>query len=360
MPFPEPLNAPGAPPPPLFAGDPAPWFHAPCDLGGPFPLGAYGGRWSAVVFVEGLVTKDGARLARAIAADAQRFEGSEAALVFVSRAADDIAKPTRKTGIRVAFDESGAIAARWGVGDGAWSFILDPTLRIVAILSDLPPEAHAAELLRRLDSCPTSRAPSPAALQAPVLMIDRVFEPALCASLIAGHSEDGGHETGYMVDQDGRTVEVKNHDFKRRTDWIVSDGELQAACRARVQRRVTPEVQRAFQFEATRIERHLVARYDAETGGHFARHRDNTTRGTAHRRFAMSVNLNDDYDGGELTFPEFGSALFRPPAGGACVFSCSLLHQALPVRRGSRFVYVPFLFDETAAALRDALKRDAP
>ena len=40
----------------------------------------------------------------------------------------------------------------------------------------------------------------------------------------------------------------------------------------------------------------------------------------------MSVNLNDDYEGGAVRFPEFGGGLYRPPAGGALVFSCSLLH----------------------------------
>jgi predicted 2-oxoglutarate/Fe(II)-dependent dioxygenase YbiX len=67
----------------------------------------------------------------------------------------------------------------------------------------------------------------------------------------------------------------------------------------------------------------------------------------------VSLNLNDDYDGGTLAFPEFGPRRFRPPAGGAVVFSCSLLHQADLVTRGRRYVFLPFLYDEAAAALRE-------
>jgi predicted 2-oxoglutarate/Fe(II)-dependent dioxygenase YbiX len=35
------------------------------------------------------------------------------------------------------------------------------------------------------------------------------------------------------------------------------------------------------------------------------------------------------------------------PAGGAIVFSCSLLHEALPVVRGRRFALLSFLRDMT-------------
>lgn len=125
-------------------------------------------------------------------------------------------------------------------------------------------------------------------------------------------------------------------------------------CHNAITRRILPEVRRAFQFEASRIERNLVACYDSSVGGHFNRHRDNTTKGTAHRRFAMSLNLNtEDFEGGELVFPEFGPTKFRPETGGACVFSCSLMHEAHPVRRGQRYVFVPFFYDEAAKLVRE-------
>jgi predicted 2-oxoglutarate/Fe(II)-dependent dioxygenase YbiX len=36
------------------------------------------------------------------------------------------------------------------------------------------------------------------------------------------------------------------------------------------------------------------------------------------------------------------------------VFSCSLLHEATPVTRGRRFAFLPFLYDEQAAKVREA------
>jgi predicted 2-oxoglutarate/Fe(II)-dependent dioxygenase YbiX len=70
---------------------------------------------------------------------------------------------------------------------------------------------------------------------------------------------------------------------------------------------------------------------------------------------AVTINLNaEDFEGGELRFPEYGRRSWKAPTGGAVVFSCSLLHQALPVTGGVRYAFLPFLYDEAAARLREA------
>ena len=79
----------------------------------------------------------------------------------------------------------------------------------------------------------------------------------------------------------------------------------------------------------------------------FGAHRDNGAPTTADRAFAVSLNLNDDFEGGELVFPEYAGVRVSPPAGGAAVFSCSLLHQVLPVTRGRRFVLTTFFRAKT-------------
>ena len=84
----------------------------------------------------------------------------------------------------------------------------------------------------------------------------------------------------------------------------------------------------------------------------FGQHRDDTGNLVAHRRFAVSVPLNDEFDGGGITFPEFGPRSFQAAAGSAIVFSCSLLHKVDPVTRGTRYVFLTFLFDEEAERLR--------
>jgi predicted 2-oxoglutarate/Fe(II)-dependent dioxygenase YbiX len=61
-----------------------------------------------------------------------------------------------------------------------------------------------------------------------------------------------------------------------------------------------------------------------------------------HRRFAVTINLNaEDYEGGDLRLPEFDRRTYRAPTGGAVVFSCSLLHEATPVTKGTRYWSAP-------------------
>ena len=190
---------------------------------------------------------------------------------------------------------------------------------------------------------------------APVLEVAGVFEPDFCTLLIERYDRQGGQESGFMRDVGGKTKLIIDAKHKRRRDLLIDDPQLKEQIQLRIARRLLPMVQRAFQFQVSRMERYLVGCYDAEEGGHFNPHRDNTTKGTAHRRFAVTINLNaGEYQGGDLNFPEFGSRIYRAPTGGAIVFSCSLLHQALPVTRGRRYAFLPFLYDEAAATVREA------
>jgi hypothetical protein len=151
-----------------------------------------------------------------------------------------------------------------------------------------------------------------------------------------------------MQDESGRSVENFDDSWKRRRDLHLTDPRLIANLRARIGRRICPEIKKAFQMRPTRIERDLVARYDAETGGHFGAHRDDTGISVAHRRFAVSINLNADFDGGEfvsrvLSANLQGSArnghrfLRLDPAPGVAGHSrAPLCVPYLPVRRGGR------------------------
>ena len=108
-----------------------------------------------------------------------------------------------------------------------------------------------------------------------------------------------------------------------------------------------PEIKRCLNFQVTQHEVFKLVCYDAKTGGYFRPHRDNESRDTQHRRFAMTLNLNTgDYSGGQLRFPEFGPDLYQPERGGALIFSCSLLHEVIPVTSGERYVLLGFFFSD--------------
>lgn len=195
---------------------------------------------------------------------------------------------------------------------------------------------------------------------APILILPRLFEPWLCDALIDSYDRQGGEPSGFMVSEGGRTVGRHDLRHKSRRDVMITESGLVAAIQQRIIDGVVPAIRQAYAFDVTRMERYLVACYDAREGGHFRAHRDNTTPATAHRRFALSIQLNDGFEGGGLSFPEFSERRYRAAAGAAIVFSCSLLHQVDPVTAGRRFVFLPFLYDEAAARMRQPLDPAAP
>jgi hypothetical protein len=85
---------------------------------------------------------------------------------------------------------------------------------------------------------------------------------------------------------------------KRRRDYPLTDEAERRTITAHIRRRIVPEIEKIHQFAAIRIERHLVACYVAEDEARFRLHRDNATKGPAHRRFAVSIDLSEDFDGG--------------------------------------------------------------
>ncbi len=346
----------------LLPGDPAPMFRAPSNVNPDFDFASAAGRYLVLSFLgEG----DAARARfEAFLGEAALFANPDCYFFgVVLGKADDGDPLLRQTRPGMdTFWDGGTLARQYGAlpaGQGAAfepiTFLLGLDMRILAVVKQPDPARHAAALYEILKRLPQIGPHRPGGPQAPVLLLPAVFEPAFCRRLIEGYESGGGEESGFMREKDGKTVLVVDHRHKRRSDWTIDEETLKEAARARILRRVVPEIQKAFQFKVTRMERYIVACYDASVGGYFQAHRDNTTKGTAHRRFAVTVNLNsDEYDGGELTFPEYGRTIFKPPVGGAVVFACSLLHQALPVTRGKRYAFLPFLYDDAAAKIREA------
>ena len=326
-------------------GDPAPLFQVVDAAAHRFELASVAGRPVLLIVTGPVALPDSARAVLDAAMASGLLDGTRGLCLLCGAAPPD--GPSHP-GLRAVPDPDGAVAHLYGAPA---ALLLDPMLRVVAAA----PLTAMAGILAQLEGA--ARVP-PTDLPAPVLLLPRVLEPELCQRLVAAFEAGQAEESGFMADRDGKLVWVYDRDAKRRRDLEIPDEALRAALRARIARRVAPEIRKAFQFDPTRIERYIVACYDAGEAGHFRAHRDNDTPGTAHRRFAVSINLNDGFEGGDIWFPEFGPRRWRAPAGGAIVFSCSILHEVTPVTRGRRYATLPFVFDEAAkAALDEAVRQ---
>ena len=349
----------------LTIGDLVPNFYVKSAANPRFSFGSTAGRNIAVTFLHSTRIDGVEAFYERMHAEIGPFDDSLACsfLVFTDPQEEVNSKlQQRMPGLRIFLDTDLVMSRTFGSlrkdpqgreGLLAATWILDPGLRVVDILPVRNMATHFDEICAAVSKLqhPQELASS----WAPVLAVPRVLEPEFCRELVDYWASQETRESGYMKTDPatGETVLIVDHGHKRRRDCTIEDPVLRDKLQARIHRRLVPQIERAFQFKATRIERYMIACYDSETGGYFRPHKDNTTLGTAHRRFAVSIGLEaDSYEGGDLRFPEFGPRTYRPETGGAIVFSCSLLHEALPVTRGRRLVVLPFLYDEAAAKIR--------
>jgi predicted 2-oxoglutarate/Fe(II)-dependent dioxygenase YbiX/peroxiredoxin len=339
-------------------GEPAPLFSAPTDGIAAYSLDVVAGR-HVVLMAFGSLDLDACAKAHAEVLARRGLFDDRRALFFGITAdrADRIDRGLRNAapGLRYFDDFDLRVMRLYGLvrGDSLQPavFLLDPMLRVIAAE---PVEATGA-VLDQLEAALAAETAATDAGFAPVLEIPRVFEPTFCAELIAYYRNSQSEESGFAVEADGRTVNRADPRFKRRRDVTIQDPGLRKAVRDRLRDRLLPMMARAWGWRGREIERDLIACYDARDQGFFSAHRDDATPGTAHRQFAVTINLNPaDYEGGELRFPEFGRRLYKPPTGGAVVFGCGLLHEALPVLAGVRYAVVPFLYDEEGLNIRRA------
>ncbi|RMG38716.1 MAG: 2OG-Fe(II) oxygenase [Planctomycetota bacterium] len=351
---------------PLQFGEPAPWFTAPTPSNPTFHFDTAAGRYIVLCFL-GSASDPLSREVWRLLTEERRglFDDRNAALFGVSIDPADRDQQRLQEflpGVHVFWDFDHQISRRYralapaGAAGGEprplrHTLLLDQRLRtLVAVAFGSDPRTHVEQVAGLLKALP------PVASQrghAPILSVPRVFEPEFCRELIEYYNRQGGKDSGFMQDRGGKTVGVIDYSFKRRYDCEILDQDLRRECMVRVHDRLVPEIRKAFNFNATRMERYIVCCYDASVGGYFRAHRDNTTRATEHRRFAVTLNLNaEEFEGGGLRFPEFGPEVYRAPTGGAIVFSCSLLHEAMPVTKGKRYVFLPFLYDDAAAEIR--------
>ena len=277
---------------------------------------------------------------------------AEGARVFAVTLANTRAASEAKSPVPILLDRDGKAFAGFGAGtrDQPTTIVLRQNNHVYAVLKDdAVGQAEAAvSAVRALRASRETGAQIP---HPPILVVPDVLSPADCRRLIQVYETRGkvfvepGHGDDHMTtDYKMRIPEYGRAD--RIDHWIV-DKDTAGFIDGRLGSRLFPEIRKAFQYPVTQRERMRIGCYTGSRGGEAHGHRDDSEVIAAHRRFAMSINLNcEDFEGGALRFLEYGDQQYRPDTGAAIVFSSSILHEALEVRAGRRFVLLAFLFGQ--------------
>ena len=354
----------------LEIGDPAPWFSIPSTNNPLFHFSTVGGRRVVLFFFASAAFEQIQVMLKSFQELSEEFQSLQVLRFGVSVDPGD-KEQNRPTTIAPTFiffwDFDKTVSQQYGVSRDVeqngvtgvhyapQTFVLNENLQIINILPMGEPHQHAQQVLDFIKTLAPIEEARAATRHAPVLVIPNVLDKASCRSLIDMYKANGGGPSGFMRQVDGKTVGLHDENFKKRRDFFIEDPKLKQRLNAIIWRRVRPEVEKAFQFTITRFERYLVGCYDAQSGGYFRPHRDNTSKATLHRRFAMTLNLNvGEYTGGFLRFPEYAPHGYKGDSGTAIIFSCSVLHEATEVISGQRFALLSFFYGNEDAVVRQA------
>src|SRR5829696_1969891 len=344
----------------LTRGDLAPPIFPRCAGLPRFAVDSLAGRYIVFCFYLSSSDTQGRSAIEAMIKHRDRFDDVRASFFGVCIDPQDEAERRvvdSKPGVRFIWDFDGAVSRLYGALPRETSelgqptptrrfwMVIDPTRHV---LEGLPFTGDHREVFEFLDGLPAPDRFAGFEIPAPVLILPNVFEHAFCKHLISLYDADGGKESGFMRDGKG----VNDFSFKRRRDYTVTDPSPIKEVQQRIIARVAPEIERLFFMKITRMERYVVGCYAAEDGGHFRPHRDNTQDITAHRRFAVSINLNGEFVGGGVSFPEYSPTEYKVPPGWAVIFPANILHKVSAVTKGRRYAFLPFVYDEGGARVR--------
>lgn len=179
---------------------------------------------------------------------------------------------------------------------------------------------------------------------APILLLPNVLDRDLRQTLMAQfdrelpiHASVGRATAGFGLEKGDFFIEHENG-YGNLLQLVLRSRELTDRLDAAWQRKIVPAIEHIFQTKTPSREHWLVSRYQAP-GQFLSAHRDRGTPATQHRNYTLTINLNGgEYEGGELRFPEFGGDLYDPDPGTAVIWSANMMHEVLPVTRGTRFI----------------------
>jgi len=140
---------------------------------------------------------------------------------------------------------------------------------------------------------------------------------------------------------------IENKITKNRTH-VFADRQLTEKLDYKLSKSLFPELKKIYDLDITYRENYKICGYKDIHNGKFHVHRD-SVHPYGHRRLAMSLILNEDYEGGGIIFPEYNNKAYKPKSCSAVIFPTPLFHQVLQVTKGTRYVIVSFFFGEEEA-----------
>ena len=352
---------------PIAAGEPPYLFQRIDETGRLFDLkGDYvSGGYLILVFVPGLENDNVNAALKNYEKLGAKFDAANAKVVIITAQSHARTNKSLKRKLGLGFpvitDPGGLAFAAYGLHKNGTSLaptqmrsvVLTPYRQIRCFWDIEMTKNHAEKAAALIDQAKLAEEASWSAPHPPVLIVPNVFSKEECASLIDDYEKSGDLHVippKSVKDAAGVKIPVYEYDRQDRVDHILTDPARLAFLDERLKERVFPAIQKAFAFSVSRRENLTLARYVGARSGVEIGHRDNVA-GTTHRRFALSVSLNDGYEDGGVVFREYSNRGYRLEPGSALVFSSSLLHEVQETKGGVRYNLLSHLYNDASAPI---------
>ena len=235
----------------IILGDPVPWFSAPVVTGGKFDLHVSAGRWVILSFLGSLANPRAMTEVAELARESGSFGEDHLVVACVFTGPPDniggLAAISKNT-LQLLADCDGAISRSFGAEETPRTVVLDPMLRAVANISWDVPQGHSETLRNVMRGLPAIDNSAGVPMFAPALMVPRVFGFDLCDFLVEFFGTQGGKDSGFQFDIDGKTATLSDWRLKRRGNVVLMAPEVRDLVRSKIVSRLLPRSNGTFSF----------------------------------------------------------------------------------------------------------------
>lgn len=127
--------------------------------------------------------------------------------------------------------------------------------------------------------------------------------------------------------------------------------ELEKEIDNKLSRSLFPEIKKIFYFDVKYREKYKICCYNSDSNGRFNAHRD-TPNPYQHRKYALTLMLNEEYEGGEFELPEYNIKI-KPKKNTAIIFPGICTHKVNSITGGSRRNIISFFCSEIEGKTKD-------
>jgi len=179
--------------------------------------------------------------------------------------------------------------------------------------------------------------------QAQGLLSVQLFDSAACQLMIRQIREAKDWSDATVGDEgnDGTVRSVVAPSFRHASVIFLEDLPLLSGKFDRaIDETVKSAVRQVWNLNLDNHQGAQVIRY--RPGGHYCAHAD-AALDQEDRYVTVLCYLNDDFEGGQTTFPYLDNLSIQPESGKAVIFPSTYIHRAEPVLSGEKFAIVTWL-----------------